>query len=220
MDPESNLSRADLFSCGEIGKTLTAQLDSDGLFLEILRKVSDRLPAENWSLFRVDEASQELTLQLRVDLDPRLYRDVRLQPGEGVAGGTARDPRTIVVADVTPCPFFPDKVDDRSGIPTRSLICIPLVYRGLTVGVLEAIIPGDNGAKTREVLEIIRELCETTSTNPAMASVTEATNSSWFCPGTTARKRSERASRSWAKCATPLTSPKKGTISVSARASA
>jgi hypothetical protein len=50
MDVENGLTREELLSCMQLGKALTAELDSNQLFGRIMEKVSQLLPAENWSL--------------------------------------------------------------------------------------------------------------------------------------------------------------------------
>ena len=86
MDIESPLTRQELLSCMELGKALTAELSARQLFNRILQKVSELLPAENWSMLLVDESTGELRFELSVELDLKLVEDIRLQMGEGIAG--------------------------------------------------------------------------------------------------------------------------------------
>ena len=62
MDNENTLTRQELLSCLELGKALTSELDAAKLYGRILQKVSDLLPAENWSLFLIDAKSGERDL--------------------------------------------------------------------------------------------------------------------------------------------------------------
>src|SRR4030042_6587363 len=49
MVNHNSLTALELLSCMELGKALTSELNSEELFRKILHKVSELLPAENWS---------------------------------------------------------------------------------------------------------------------------------------------------------------------------
>jgi diguanylate cyclase (GGDEF)-like protein len=138
---DSSLTRHQLLSCMELGKALTSELRPERLFSRILQKVSELLPAENWSLLLSDESTGELRFELSVDLDPEMVKDVRLALGQGIAGKVALEQKPLVVDDVRECEFFFGEVDRRSGCETRSIICVPLIFGGKTVGVIEVVNP-------------------------------------------------------------------------------
>lgn len=138
---ENTLTRHQLLSCMELGKTLTSELHSERLFSKILQKVSELLPAESWSLLLIDESTDELRFELSVNLDPEILKDVRLALGEGIAGRVALEQRPLYVEDVRDCDFFFGEVDRISGCETRSVICVPLIFLGRTVGVIEVVNP-------------------------------------------------------------------------------
>ena len=139
MIDHNTLTVPELLSCMELGKALTSELHSEDLFGKILHKVSELLPAENWSLLLLDEKTGELRFELSVDLDLERVRQVRLPLGQGIAGKAALEQKPVVVEDVTKCEFFTDRVDQLSGCTTKSIICVPLVFGGRTVGVIEVV---------------------------------------------------------------------------------
>ncbi|NTV59149.1 MAG: sensor domain-containing diguanylate cyclase, partial [Deltaproteobacteria bacterium] len=81
MVDHNTLTATQLLSCMELGKALTSELHSDELFSKILHKISELLPAENWSLLLIDEATGELYFEVSVDLDLEQVRGVRLRLG-------------------------------------------------------------------------------------------------------------------------------------------
>ena len=141
MIDRNTLTARELLSCMELGKALTSELHSDELFGKILHKISELLPAENWSLLLLDEATGELHFEVSVDLDLEQVREVRLRLGQGIAGKVALEQKALVLEDVTTCEFFSGQVDQISGCATRSIICVPLVFGGRTVGVIEVVNP-------------------------------------------------------------------------------
>jgi len=157
MVDHSALTVRELLSCMELGKALTSELHSTDLFRKILHKISELLPAENWSLLLLDEETGELHFELSVDLDLERVRDVRLPLGQGIAGKVALEQKSLVIEDVTECPFFSARVDQISGSLTRSIICVPLVFGLRTVGVIEVVNPKSLDGDPLSLLSIIAD---------------------------------------------------------------
>jgi diguanylate cyclase (GGDEF)-like protein len=137
----NSLSRDQLRACVEVSKSITAELDPARLISTIMEKVSKLLPSETWSLFLLDDATQTLRFEISVDIDLETVKNFRLALGQGVAGKAAQLQRLLVVEDVSQCEFFFDKVDGTTGQHTESLICVPILYGGRTLGVLEVVNP-------------------------------------------------------------------------------
>lgn len=110
----------------------------------ILERISQLVPAKNWSLLLLDETKGELFFQVAVGLDEEITKDIRIALGEGVAGTVALTGEPLVVRDVEEEPRFTSKVDALSGFRTRSLICLPLKLRGRALGVVEIVNPVDH----------------------------------------------------------------------------
>jgi len=53
-----------LLACLQIGKILTSTLNLNEILELIMSKVSELIEAQNWSLFLIDERTQELTFVL------------------------------------------------------------------------------------------------------------------------------------------------------------
>jgi len=106
MEADRTLTRYQLLACLELGKALAAELDATRLLDTILHKVSALLPAEHWSLLLLDEATGELRFELSVDLEPSVIHNLRLRPGEGIAGQVALQQQPMMVTDVSTSPFF------------------------------------------------------------------------------------------------------------------
>jgi len=153
----TSLSREELLSCVELGKALTSELDSRKLFGKLLKRVSELIPAENWSLLLLDDSTGELRFELSVDLDLKLVRDIRLRLGEGIAGKVALHQTPMIVHDVQNCGFFSHRVDRLSGSVTRSVVCVPLVFGGKTLGVIEVVNPSNLGHRALPLLSIVAD---------------------------------------------------------------
>ncbi|MCP4746588.1 MAG: sensor domain-containing diguanylate cyclase [Desulfobacteraceae bacterium] len=141
ISSQNNLTHEQLIDCVEVGKAITSELDPDKLLSTIMDKVSKLLPSEIWSLLLLDEKTQELKFEISINLEIEKIKNFRFPLGKGVAGQTALQQKLIIIEDVKNCDFFDRNVDHFSGHNTESLISVPILYGGRTLGVLEVINP-------------------------------------------------------------------------------
>ncbi|MCX5884033.1 MAG: sensor domain-containing diguanylate cyclase [Deltaproteobacteria bacterium] len=154
---ENPLSREDCLSCLEIGKALTSELEPKRFFRKMLQKVSELLPAKNWSLLLLDEKRGELRFEVCVNLNPDIVKDIRLRIGEGIAGQAVLRKSPMIVNNVYDNPMFCRTVDRLSGMKTRSIIAVPLVFAGKCSGVIELVNPCSTGERTICLLSVIAD---------------------------------------------------------------
>ena len=128
-----------LRTCVEIGKLLTSTLNLKEILELIMLKVSQLIRAQHWSLLLKNEESGELTFEIVVGIDKALFKGLCLLPGEGVAAHVAKTGRAVFIPDVNDSPLFNRKIDLHTGFITRSIICLPLIYRGKCLGVIEIV---------------------------------------------------------------------------------
>ena len=157
MTFNSDLTRSELIACVELGKALTSELDGSHLLEKILQKIKDLLPALNWSLLLIDETTNELRFELSIDLDINMVKDIRISLEEGIAGQVASSQKAMVVEDVEKSPYFSNRVDRLSKYKTKSIICVPLIYGGRSLGVIEVVNPAQVDDKTVSLLSIIAD---------------------------------------------------------------
>lgn len=128
-----------LAACVEVGKLLTSTLDLKEILNVIVIKVSQLIDAENWSLLLQDEKTGELSFDIVVGLETSLFKGIRLMPGEGIAGYAVKTCQPVIIKDAEKDDRFYRKVDELTGFKTKSIICIPLITHGNTLGVLEIV---------------------------------------------------------------------------------
>ena len=128
-----------LKTCVEVGKLLTSTLNLQEILELIMLKVSQLIRARNWSLLLKNEDSGELTFEIVVGLNKELFKGISLLPGEGIAPHVAETGRAMFIPDVNDAPLFNRKVDFHTGFTTRSIICMPLIFHGKSLGVIEIV---------------------------------------------------------------------------------
>lgn len=122
-----------------IGKLITSSLDLQAIIEGIMEEIRIYFDAENWSLMRLDPNTGELFFVIVQGIDKKAVENIRLSPGEGIAGIVAKTGESIFVPDTSKDPRFSDKTDKVSGFKTHSVIAVPMTFRGSIYGVIELI---------------------------------------------------------------------------------
>lgn len=149
-----------LSACVEIGKLLTSTLDLEEILGRIMATAGRFVTAQNWSLLLADEVTGELSFQVVVGLDRDTVKDIRLSPGQGVAGLVARSGQPVFVEEAGGDPRVDRQVDRRTGFTTRSIACLPLSVHDKVLGVIEVVNLADMARfRSRELpmLEILAD---------------------------------------------------------------
>jgi len=144
----------------EIGKALTSSLDIGEVMHVILAKVSELLKPSNWSLLLKDMDTGELHFHAAVGAGSDQLLGLRIKPGEGIAGWVAQNNQPLLVKDVHKDPRFARRFDETSRFHTSSILCVPLAFKGRTLGVIELVNGEGDGAFSEEDLKILVTVAE------------------------------------------------------------
>src|SRR4030065_2828721 len=82
--------RHQLITFTEIGKALTSSLDMKEVLNIVMEKIRVLLRPKNWSLLLLDPVTNDLRFEVAVGDGAEKLKNVRLKPGEGVAGWGGR----------------------------------------------------------------------------------------------------------------------------------
>jgi len=117
-----------------IGKLITSSLELDKVLEGIMEEVKVFFDAENWSLMRLDPNTDELFFVIVQGIDRKAVENIRLGPGEGIAGMVAKRGQSVFVPDTSADPRFSDRVDRATGFRTRSVMAVPLISGAPSTG--------------------------------------------------------------------------------------
>jgi C4-dicarboxylate-specific signal transduction histidine kinase len=123
----------------EFAQAIACQGDTARIIAEAIARTRDLCEADGASLLTVDPETGELRFQTASGERAHRMVDLRLAPGQGIAGRVAQTAQALCVSDVTAEPTFDPRCDTESGFQTGSLIAVPLLVGGDLVGVLEAV---------------------------------------------------------------------------------
>jgi signal transduction histidine kinase/ActR/RegA family two-component response regulator len=102
------------------------------------------------TLMLVDETTGELVFSVPTGPKEDKLIDIRIPPGEGIAGWVVEHERPALVPNVKEDARFYPKVDEKSGFETKSMLCVPLKAKTKLIGVLEVINKVDETFFTKE----------------------------------------------------------------------
>jgi PAS domain S-box-containing protein len=129
----------ELASVGRVLDLAMASSTYEGMLAELLQGLRSELRADEATVLLLDDATQELVVQLSEGID--LERDIRVPIGEGLAGKVAASGTPVFVEDISREQVLHDRL--RQSIV--SLLAVPIRSEGVLIGVLHV------GTKERRV---------------------------------------------------------------------
>ncbi|MBI2943243.1 MAG: sigma 54-interacting transcriptional regulator [Candidatus Wallbacteria bacterium] len=138
----------------QTGAALTSTLDLDTLLDLIMDSACRILNAGAASLLLIDQETKTLYFKTATGEKREELKHIRLKLGEGIAGWVAKTGRPLIVGDVWNEPKFKREISQKMNYSTQSIVCVPLVVRGRTIGVMEALNKLGGGSFGDEDLEV------------------------------------------------------------------
>jgi signal transduction histidine kinase len=123
----------------ELSGMINSSLDIQSVLGHAMTCIQEFLNAEASSIFELDSRTGELFFRLALGDAGDRIKEVRLKSGQGVAGWVAKTGQPLIICDTDRDGRFDQGVDHDSGFKTRSILCVPMVYRGRLMGVLEVL---------------------------------------------------------------------------------
>jgi adenylate cyclase len=121
----------------DMSEILAHQMDVEALIDRVVYMASKVLDAERASLFLLDNPSEGIWSKVAQN---EKSREIRIPPGEGLAGWVAQNDQLVNVPDVSRDARFNDEIDRCSGCRIKSMMCGPVKnLRGEIVGVIQIV---------------------------------------------------------------------------------
>ena len=142
----------------ETSLVLGSDLELPTLLAKLVVLAERMLDAELSSVMLLDERRQALHWEIADGgVTTGVLRQMTVAIGEGIAGTVAATGEPIVVTDAEHDPRVARRVDAATGFRTRSIVCVPIRFRGTVTGVIQVLNKrvGTFTAQDREVLELI-----------------------------------------------------------------
>ena len=149
----------ELFS---IAGSLNSTTDLDFLLQKIGAAAEQLLDSEASAIMLVTDDKKNLFFRVASGEKAKALKTMTLPIGQGIGGWVAQHQKPEVVNDTKTDPRFAGKFDKASGFVTRSLLCVPMLFRGELVGVVE-VLNKKSGKYTEEHIGLLSSLASLAS---------------------------------------------------------
>ncbi|MGE0615543.1 MAG: GAF domain-containing protein, partial [Bacteriovoracia bacterium] len=125
----------------QFSSLLNSTLDTSVVREKALQATCQLLECETASLFLVDAAAGDLYFETALgDTGKELQKTIRLPINDrSIAGFVAMSAESLLINDVEQDPRYNKKATSKTAFQTRNMVCVPLLAKGKTIGVLQAI---------------------------------------------------------------------------------
>ncbi|MBN1890365.1 MAG: GAF domain-containing protein [Thermoflexales bacterium] len=120
------------------GQTISSTLDLQTVLDLIIAEIRSLVDAEAASVLLYDPTSDELVFAASAGPASTELIGTHLPTTAGIAGWVMREKQSVLVGDVRSDPRFYGRIDAKTGLTTRSLLAVPLIFKGVASGVIEA----------------------------------------------------------------------------------
>jgi|SRR5579863_260790 len=121
-----------------VGKALTSTLEFRKVLKVIMDKAERMIRCESWALLLLDDSGRELSFELIKGPWLREVRKARIKLGEGIEGKVAETGTLRLIRDLPKDEAFRHQPFLRH-LKAKSILCVPIVSKKKTLGVLEMI---------------------------------------------------------------------------------
>jgi len=134
-----NLERRveELAILNEMSTSLSSTLDLDKVLTLIIERINAVLKVEAGSLLLIDDETGELVFQIALGEKAEGVKPFRLQMGQGIAGHVAQSGEPLMISDAQKDRRHFREVDVTTDFLTRSMLCVPMIFKGKVIGVIE-----------------------------------------------------------------------------------
>ncbi|WP_322513682.1 GAF domain-containing protein [Chloroflexus sp.] len=134
---EAEHRNAELATLNDIAVAVNSLLDPRDIYHLVMEKINQFFRVDAGSLLMLDEETGELVFVMTLEAGQEKLVGLRVPPGLGIAGYVARTQQYAIVHDPENDPRFYRAVSEGIGYDVNSILCVPIVVKGRTIGVIE-----------------------------------------------------------------------------------
>jgi len=123
----------------EIAHAFNSTLDLGEVLTLVMARTSELLGIEAGSVALLTDDRQRLVFRASVGRGAEVVKGLSMPASEGLVGWVVSHGESLLVPDVTQDPRHYGRVDAKSGLKTRSILCVPLAAKGTVIGAIELV---------------------------------------------------------------------------------
>lgn len=147
---------AELATLNDIAEAVTSSLNTREIYHLVMEKVNEYFRVDAGSLLMLDEETGELVFVMTLEAGEEKLFGVRIPRGKGIVWSVAESQRYEIVNDAQNDPRVLHKVSDSVGYEVRMILCVPIVVKGRTIGVIELLNKHDGLFTEEEAQRLMR----------------------------------------------------------------
>lgn len=128
---------AELATLNDISAAITSSLDTREVYHRVVQQLNEYFRVDAGSLLMRDDETGDLEFVMTLEGGEEKLAGVRVPRGQGVVGHVAENQRYEIVLDAQNDPRFYSKISEDTGYLTDSILCVPMIVKGRTIGVIE-----------------------------------------------------------------------------------
>ncbi|MDO9348712.1 MAG: ATP-binding protein [Anaerolineales bacterium] len=142
----------------EVSRNLSASMEVDAFLQSVISAASELMASEVASILEPDEEGTQLRFLALPWFHRDLLRSVKVPLEASIAGWVFQNVKPVVVPDVALDPRHYKVVDLTAEFQTRSILAVPIIYKGEVLGVLEAVNKANPAHYTEEDITFLETL--------------------------------------------------------------
>jgi signal transduction histidine kinase len=159
-DEQEDIHHRELDTILKFSALINSSLKIEDVLDNAMKWAEEFMEAEASSVYELEEEKRELFIRLARGEKKEPMKGIRVKVGEGIAGRVVLTGQPMVIQDVRKEKSFSDKFDRLTGFETRSVICVPLVLRGKSIGALQVLNKIHRESFSQEDLELLTSMAQ------------------------------------------------------------
>lgn len=147
---------AELATLNDIAAAVTSSLNTREVYHLVMEKLNEYFQVDAGSLLMVDPETDELVFVMTLEAGEEKLFGVRVPRGKGIVGHVAETQHYAIVDDAQHDPRFFANVSDSVGYVVQTILCVPIVIKGRTIGVIELLNKRDGHFTEEEANRLTR----------------------------------------------------------------
>jgi PAS domain S-box-containing protein len=147
---------AELATLNDIAIAVTSSLNTREVYHLVMEKLNEYFQVDAGSLLMVDPETDELVFVMTLEAGEEKLFGVRVPRGKGIVGHVAETQQYAIVDDAQNDPRFFANVSDSVGYEVYTILCVPIVIKGRTIGVIELLNKRDGHFTEAEATRLTR----------------------------------------------------------------
>jgi diguanylate cyclase (GGDEF)-like protein len=122
----------------QAGRLLASQIPIEDKLVNLSKRIGTIISAECWNIIFIDSRTGEMVFKI-VNGEAQDEPAPRFSAGQGILGWVATHNTAAIVENVKKDKRYDPTLEEITRIETRSMLCVPLIFAGGLIGILQLI---------------------------------------------------------------------------------